>query len=235
VAIVGIVAMKEERQNLERRGFTLIELLVVIAIIAILAAILFPVFSRAKAMAKVTACMSNQRQLALGIAMYADAFDGSFPLAAYPITNGFLVWHNFVDPFVKNKEVWLCPGCEMKPTDQNGAPTSHFGYNAFYLTDIRLDFYNVMGHTAYGFSSVEAPAETVLLAVARTSVEGSWCGDEGKFLLPPSQPNTDCWGRPYLKPADRATVAFLDLHSKRLALGQFYQDQTPVDRYFDRD
>ena len=227
--------MKREQWGIDRRGFTLIELLVVIAIIAILAAILFPVFSRAKAMAKVTACMSNQRQLALAVAMYGDSFDGSLPLAAYPITNGYVVWHDLLDPLVKNKEIWLCPGCEMKPTDQSGAPTTHFGYNAFYLTDIQLDFFNVVGHTAYGFSSVETPAETVLFAVSRTSVEGSWCGDEGKFLLPPSQPDTDCWGRPYLKPADRATVAFLDLHSKRLALGQFYRDQSPLDRYFDRD
>lgn len=62
-----------------RRGFTLIELLVVIAIIAILAALLFPVFARAKETAKKTACLSNVRQIGLGTMMYLDDFDGAYP------------------------------------------------------------------------------------------------------------------------------------------------------------
>ena len=60
---------------MKRNGFTLIELLVVIAIIAILAAILFPVFAQARTKAKATACLSNTKQLALGLSMYADDFD----------------------------------------------------------------------------------------------------------------------------------------------------------------
>src|SRR4051812_19297944 len=63
------------------RGFTLIELLVVIAIIAILAALLFPVFARAKASARQTSCLSNLKQLGLGQILYADDFDESYALA----------------------------------------------------------------------------------------------------------------------------------------------------------
>src|SRR6184192_1931973 len=64
---------------MKRRGFTLIELLVVIAIIAILAAILFPVFAQARAKARQAACISNLKQLGLGFTMYAQDYDESFP------------------------------------------------------------------------------------------------------------------------------------------------------------
>src|SRR5215211_230662 len=65
--------------KVKRGGFTLIELLVVIAIIAILAAILFPVFARAKAAAKAAVCLSNAKQLGAGMAMYLSDWDGFYP------------------------------------------------------------------------------------------------------------------------------------------------------------
>src|SRR5579884_1780180 len=70
------------RRNTHRSGFTLIELLVVIAIIAILAAILFPVFARAREQARKTVCLSNLRQEGLGIAMYVQDYDEVFPAGA---------------------------------------------------------------------------------------------------------------------------------------------------------
>ena len=218
-----------------RRAFTLIELLVVIAIISILAAILFPVFNRAKASAQATSCASNARNLAMAIEMYSGDAEYTFPLAAYGTDTAFLIWHDLIEPYVKNKAVWLCPGCELNPKDANGQPTSHFGYNASYLTTIATDFSNANDSMAYNHSAIAEPVETVLFSVSRSSVANSWCGDEGKFLLPPSQADIDCWGRPYNKPADRATIAFCDTHTKRLALGQFYTGQNPQDRYFDRD
>ena len=66
-----------------RRGFTLIELLVVIAIIAVLAAMLFPVFARARAKARQAQCLSNQKQLALALSMYAGDYDGMMPFWAW--------------------------------------------------------------------------------------------------------------------------------------------------------
>lgn len=62
-----------------RKGFTLIELLVVIAIIAILAAMLFPVFSKVREKARQTMCLSNQKQIALAAAQYAQDYDGAYP------------------------------------------------------------------------------------------------------------------------------------------------------------
>ncbi len=213
------------------RAFTLIELLVVIAIIAILAAILFPVFSQAKAAAKATACMSNARQLGLSVQMYSSDVDDTFPLAAYGTATGFSIWHDLIDPYVKNKEVWLCPGCGLNPTDAGGQPTSHFGYNAAYLTTIAFDFSNANDHFAYNQGAVNLPADTVLFSASKSSVLGSWCGDEGKFLLAPSMADADCWGRPLDEPAKRATITFCDTHTKRLDKGQFYQG----DQFFDRD
>src|SRR3712207_4868512 len=68
----------------ERRGFTLIELLVVIAIIAILAAVLFPVFAQAREKARQAACLSNVKQIALGISMYRQDWDGFNPFCGWP-------------------------------------------------------------------------------------------------------------------------------------------------------
>ena len=93
-----------------RRGFTLIELLVVIAIIAILAAILFPVFSRAREKARQTSCLSNVKQLMLGVLMYAQDYDEKLPAevaAAVPGSDGGIVHQ--INPYVKNTQIWVCP------------------------------------------------------------------------------------------------------------------------------
>ncbi len=212
-----------------RQAFTLIELLVVIAIIAILAAILFPVFASAKAAAKATACSSNVKNLATALEMYRADYDGNYLLAAYATPTDFKIWHDLNDPYVKNKDIWLCPGCDLKDSDANGARTSHFGYNADYLTNIAPDFSNFDGHAAVNESAVAHPVETVLFTVAKSSVLASYCGDEGKFLLAPSSPDADCWGRPYPVHAKMVNIAWLDTHVTRWNPTKFYTD----DRYFD--
>jgi prepilin-type N-terminal cleavage/methylation domain-containing protein/prepilin-type processing-associated H-X9-DG protein len=101
-------------------GFTLIELLVVIAIIAILAAILFPVFARAREKARQTSCLSNVRQLGLGIRMYIDDFDEYFP-SRYQ--GG--AWYNVIRPYVKNDQIFICPSDDRIGTDT--PPTLSYG------------------------------------------------------------------------------------------------------------
>jgi len=93
------------------RGFTLIELLVVIAIIAILAAILFPVFSRARAKARQTSCLSNLKQLSLGVGMYITDCDECYPPFAYTITVAPFAVTAFdsVTPYIKNRDILMCP------------------------------------------------------------------------------------------------------------------------------
>lgn len=219
----------------EQCAFTLIELLVVIAIIAILAAILFPVFARAKAAAKATACMSNVRQLSIAMEGYRSDNDGQYSLAAYLDGQNLFIWHDMVDPYVKNKDIWLCPGCSLKNVDSNGAPTSHFGYNARYLTTIAYNFSNFADHTAFSESLVYQPSDTVLFAVSKSSVPNSWCGDDGKFILPPSGPDSDCWGRPLAVYAKSVTIAWADMHASRKHPDSFYNNQNPQDKFFDRE
>jgi prepilin-type N-terminal cleavage/methylation domain-containing protein/prepilin-type processing-associated H-X9-DG protein len=102
-----------------RQGFTLIELLVVIAIIAILAAILFPVFAQARAKARQTACLSNTKQIGTATNMYTQDYDEQFPVWAQnperqmtkpdgTIYSGKVIWPLLYMPYVKNQGVFVC-------------------------------------------------------------------------------------------------------------------------------
>ncbi len=96
-----------------RKGFTLIELLVVIAIIAILAAILFPVFARARAKAQQTSCLSNLKQIALADQMYASDWDNWLCPGQGYCTDvgdvGYSLWMSFLAPYIKNWDIMVCP------------------------------------------------------------------------------------------------------------------------------
>ena len=101
------------------RGFTLIELLVVIAIIAILAAILFPVFAQARESARMSSCLSNMKQLGLALRMYAQDYDETY--SNVRLTDGpggrldtGIVWMNVVQPYIKNKGIFGCPANPYK-------------------------------------------------------------------------------------------------------------------------
>lgn len=115
-----------------RRAFTLIELLVVIAIIAILAAILFPVFAQAKAAAKDSVALSNVKQLGLGCLMYAGDSDDVFPLATKIEGDSFTTWQFMIQPYAKSYQVMLHPKLPAPPSDTNSAAwfyqtAAHFG------------------------------------------------------------------------------------------------------------
>ena len=97
-----------------KRGFTLIELLVVIAIIAILAAILFPVFAQAREKARAVACLSNTKQLDLAVLMYIQDYDESLPISAYYTTdsnNNVVVASVFdsLNSYIKSSQLVQCP------------------------------------------------------------------------------------------------------------------------------
>src|SRR5438128_8863640 len=101
----------------QRFAFTLIELLVVIAIIAILAAILFPVFAQARERARMSACVSNMRQIGSALMMYVQDYDETYPYIRFHCPGGggalkgsrCYVWKNAIRPYLKSAEVLACP------------------------------------------------------------------------------------------------------------------------------
>lgn len=116
---------------MRKSAFTLIELLVVIAIIAILAAILFPVFAQAREKARAIACLSNTKQAGLAFQMYIQDYDETCP------TIGNLDWWQLVNPYAKNYQVFRCPDrSDGDPTNNTlvadfgpGGPYPGYGYN----------------------------------------------------------------------------------------------------------
>jgi prepilin-type N-terminal cleavage/methylation domain-containing protein/prepilin-type processing-associated H-X9-DG protein len=98
------------RRPIRNAAFTLIELLVVIAIIAILAAILFPVFAQAREKARQTACLSNQKQIGLGAMQYAQDYDETMPILYYVKNSPSSThWMDLLYPYIKSEEIFSCP------------------------------------------------------------------------------------------------------------------------------
>lgn len=171
-----------------QQGFTLIELLVVIAIIAILAAILFPVFAQARESARQTNCLSNQKQLALGILMYANDFDEKMPIVGSAIEPGTLLngqklngqpfngWSLVMQPYTKNRGMFLCPSMPKMFSGSgacaafNGQPiTNNYAYNYFLGADASYpygDYYRSPDGTdtwitPIQMSAISQPANTI--------------------------------------------------------------------------
>ena len=127
-----------------KKGFTLIELLVVIAIIAILAAILFPVFARAREKARQSSCLSNVKQLMTGIIMYSQDFDEMFPIlyttnttwtppnpdatGTYPVAID-MPWPIMISPYLKNTQIFNCPSISTAWSGNETTDNIQYGYN----------------------------------------------------------------------------------------------------------
>src|ERR1043165_5533249 len=105
---------------LRSRGFTLIELLVVIAIIAILAAILFPVFAQARAKARQASCLSNTKQLGLALNMYVQDYDETLPAESFDYNDDTQGICYLVLAYTKNMDIWTCPS--MRTASSSAEP-----------------------------------------------------------------------------------------------------------------
>jgi len=131
------------RGDTSKKGFTLIELLVVIAIIAILAAILFPVFARARENARRASCQSNLKQIALGIKQYVQDYDetyapyytdrdgsGGFNISPLIGPNSDQGWSEIIQPYLKSTQILQCPS---DPTPQCATTTNGYGFSDYFL------------------------------------------------------------------------------------------------------
>jgi prepilin-type N-terminal cleavage/methylation domain-containing protein len=143
-----------------RRGFTLIELLVVIAIIAILAAILFPVFARAREQARKTACVSNVKQVATAMMMYVSDNDSKYPpRMPTPTVAGVIPckpcrtvdWRVYSMPYVKNTQLFICPSDTGIPSVITTEPANQVVPRPSRLAD--FGFYTMGSDTFFGGSS----------------------------------------------------------------------------------
>lgn len=170
-----------------RNGFTLIELLVVIAIVAILAAILFPVFSQAREKARGMSCMSNVRNVGIALSLYVQDYDETFPMNAYcdpkanKIPNPWMYWTDVIDPYVKqgNKDVALgqpinSGGIYRCPSNSAEYQNGHYG--------LHMDLFPGGNNLCYGGSpepvevytlaDVENPTEKI--AVMEKGINDGW-------------------------------------------------------------
>jgi prepilin-type N-terminal cleavage/methylation domain-containing protein/prepilin-type processing-associated H-X9-DG protein len=160
--------MNTRYSNKQLRGFTLIELLVVIAIIALLAAILFPVFARARENARRTSCLSNLKQLGLSIMQYTQDNDDAFPLPAVSLptrgtgvtpppggewSNGTWFWPQTTFAYHKSTQIFACPSSPINDPDQlhNG----QYGVNSLIMP-------TTAGTAPLKLSAIRASATTYL-------------------------------------------------------------------------
>jgi prepilin-type N-terminal cleavage/methylation domain-containing protein/prepilin-type processing-associated H-X9-DG protein len=177
-----------------QKGFTLIELLVVIAIIAILAAILFPVFAQAREKARAVTCLSNMKQLGLGIMMYTEDYDEVNPYVYGNNGHPDSSWCTIVMPYVKNVGVFSCPDDTYSrgPNDVDAygnklnAPPRK---NSYSLTLVWNDWTGQYSASGSALASITSPASTILLSerwngyhfIAVGWAQDNWC-DDGEFL-----------------------------------------------------
>ena len=166
------------RERIRRLGFTLIELLVVIAIIAILAAILFPVFAKAREAARRASCLNNMKQLGTGIMMYVQDYDESYmPRRGGGIANGGH-WGYVIQPYVKNDKLFICPSNDASNSTTIGTPVPDPGFR------LRRS-YGVNGwifdDELFGLRSarIDTPAQNIMIAEQTANHDdfaGYWWG-----------------------------------------------------------
>jgi prepilin-type N-terminal cleavage/methylation domain-containing protein/prepilin-type processing-associated H-X9-DG protein len=163
-----------------RSAFTLIELLVVIAIIAILAAILFPVFAQAREKARQASCTSNERQIGLAILAYAQDYDETLPLGSYmdPTNTSPTPWMNIVDPYVKGGYptkasdsgtktygIYACPSFDASIIGNR--PSHSYAVNQFFMPSHINEAIPVWGKPAPAtLAALAFPSQSVLLVEA---------------------------------------------------------------------
>ncbi|MCE5239162.1 prepilin-type N-terminal cleavage/methylation domain-containing protein [bacterium] len=197
-----------------RRGFTLIELLVVIAIIAILAAILFPVFAKAREKARQTSCLSNVKQVLLAHLSYAQDYDETFLSGRYTgvcmyghthldaapaAINDYRGWANHLVPYIKNSQIFRCP------SQTPGTCTSGTG-EAYTNSAYGLNYDGCVGRS---LGAINTPAEQMIMQDMQDT-----------FVISSTNTRATClsqMGTGLARHNEGANVGFVDGHAKWLS------------------
>jgi prepilin-type N-terminal cleavage/methylation domain-containing protein/prepilin-type processing-associated H-X9-DG protein len=194
--------MKNQIRRSHHTAFTLIELLVVIAIIALLAAILFPVFSRARENARRASCQSNLKQIGLGMTQYTQDYDERYPpIWSGPAFPGRYHWMDSMMPYVKSEQIFDCPSDTYagnkyvtidtsSTTTLNNTPNNYGSYgaaNAYWAeaNDPTTGPYaspmsqNGAGTSGQPLVKVESPATSILIGDSNGSFQLAWQNGAG--------------------------------------------------------
>jgi len=181
-------AQSSDARQGKASGFTLIELLVVIAIIALLAAILFPVFARARENARKSSCANNFKQIGLGLAQYVQDFDESYP---YSRCNGYpgaganwVPWHVMVQPYIKSVQAFKCPSntqtTGLNNSSSTTAPTlpGGIGYPKSYVANGTRTNGPMWDAGSRNLADIGKPAQVILVVELNNRADPEyWGGD----------------------------------------------------------
>jgi prepilin-type N-terminal cleavage/methylation domain-containing protein/prepilin-type processing-associated H-X9-DG protein len=201
-----------------RKGFTLIELLVVIAIIAILAAILFPVFARAREKARATSCLSNMKQIALASMMYCGDYDECYAqtMLDYPghYNATYSYWQEMLQPYVENWQILVCPSNKVVnvtslKTGETIPRVIYYAYTINQNFGYRGSNWTTgapLGTYAVSTAAVERPAEIIFATEGDlyTTIPFWWSYGSGYYFLD-------------IRHNEGANAAFADGHAKWLS------------------
>ena len=184
-------------------AFTLVEILVVVAIIGILAAILFPVFGRARENARRISCLSNARQIGFGVFLYKEDYDGVFPPSAYISSDANrVIWADLIQPHVKNVQIFRCP------SDSVSARIS-YGVNNRAFADVE-NFPPILGAPSLGALRYQNLAERILGVESGQNDDFSApIADSWKVVLPSETLNFPGDARPDARHFERAKLTSL--------------------------
>jgi prepilin-type N-terminal cleavage/methylation domain-containing protein/prepilin-type processing-associated H-X9-DG protein len=226
-------------------GFTLIELLVVIAVISILAAILFPVFARARENARRSSCMSNLKQIGLSMMMYTQDYDERYPLQSMAcpgnscganVNSSTVMWYMVLIPYNKSVQIWNCPDVSdstyasygvtsiIQKTDSSGRWTPTTAFNVTYginnYAGSGKTYSNTAPFNGTSVASIDDPAGTIMV------------GDGTSFRLGgisselPNVASNAAYADP--RHLDTANFVFADGHVKSVQAGKYtYSSSTP--------
>jgi len=208
-----------------KKGFTLIELLVVIAIIAILAAILFPVFAQAREKARAITCVSNEKQMGLAMLQYEQDNDECFPFLQWidPVSHAAHDWQEAIFPYVKNGQVsgsgpgatiglggiWSCPSFPQ-------AQEAEYGIN-FQLARNGSGTWaaqNVPGFSLISVSNaaIDAPADKIMVVEKGYASPAGANGDYAQTLFDPNEANYTAPEGPFTNGTPAGLDTHLELH-----------------------